>query len=239
MGTVNLPHAGKPDEFARAEAVAGLARDVHDLGRAVARLDALPGRVDALAGRVDEVARLVGELSEAVQALTRRPKAVPAPSWLLLPDDPGVVERVLGELCSWLHAVFLRYPDGAGALPPCWMRHPDVVEELLWLMHAWCAAYQGPAASVQIAGDWHDRQRPGVVRRIRQGAGSCSIEKHMTRPEWDQYPTGAAAVPRLDEVAEMAAWWGTRRDDAAPEPADPAAGTASALPTALANGATR
>lgn len=227
-----------PEGFARADAVAGLARDVHDLHRAVAQLQALPGQVDALTGRADEVGRLVGELSEAVQALTRRPKAVPAPSWLLLPDDPAIVERMLGGLCSWLHAIFLRYPDGVAALPECWLRHPDVVEELLWLMHAWCAAYQGPAASVQLAGDWHDRQRPGVVRRLLRSAGSCSIEKHMTRPDWDQYPTGATAVPRVDEAAEMAAWWGARRDDPAPEPAA-ARTSGSVLPTSVTNGARR
>jgi len=201
--------------------VAGLAREVHDLGRVVARLEALPGRVEEVGEDGAQVRRLLGELSEAVAALGRRPKAVPAPSWLLLPDDPQVVERVLGELCSWLHAVFLRYPDGTGALPECWMRHPDVVEELLWLMHAWCAAYQGATASVQLAGDWHDRQRPGVVRRILRSAGSCSAEKHLTRPEWDQYPTGAPAVPGADEVAVMAGWWGSRRDEAAPEPCTP------------------
>ena len=94
-----------------------------------------------------------------------------------------LVEQVLGELCAWLHAIFLRYPDGAVALPVCWLYHPDVIEELLWLMHAWCAAYQGKGASVQLAGDWHDRQRPGVVRRIKSGAGSCSIERHQTRPD--------------------------------------------------------
>lgn len=223
--------------FARAEAVAGLARELHDLGRAVEQLQVMPAQVDALTDRADEVGRLVGELSEAVQALTRRPKAVPAPSWLLLPDDPQIVERVLGELCSWLHAIFLRYPDGAAALPPCWMRHADVIEELLWLMHAWCAAYQGKAASIQLAGDWHDRQRPGVVRRIQRSAGSCSIEKHLTRPDWDQYPTGAPAVPGIDEVAEMARWWGTHRDDPAPEPLIPA--PASGPPTYVTNGAPR
>ena len=70
--------------------------------------------------------------------------------------------------------MFLRYPDGVAVLPECWLWHPDVVEELLWLMHAWRAAYEGRGASVQLAGDWHDRQRPGVVRRVRTAVGSCS-----------------------------------------------------------------
>jgi hypothetical protein len=198
-------------EFARADALAGVAREVDGLRRAVDPLR-------DIGGRVEDLARLVGQLTDAVTALSKRPGATPAPSWLLLPTDPAAVEQVLGEVCVWLHAVFLRYPDGAAALPPCWLWHPDVVEELVWLMHAWCVAYQGKAASVALAGDWHDRQRPGVVRRIRQNAGSCSIERHQTRPEWEQHPAGATPVPGLDAVASIAGWWAARRDDPAPEP---------------------
>lgn len=201
-------------EFASADAVAGLAREVDGLRRIVDPLT-------VVGGRVDDLGRLVGQLTETVAALTTRPDATPAPSWLLAPTDPAVVEQVLGELCGWLHAIFLRYPDGVTALSECWLYHPDVVEELLWLMHAWCAAYQGKTASVQLVGDWHDRQRPGVVRRIRGNAGSCSVERHQTRLDWDQYPTGAIPVPGVDTVGSMAAWWATRRDEPAPEPAAP------------------
>ncbi|MCW2899256.1 MAG: hypothetical protein JWO67_1521 [Streptosporangiaceae bacterium] len=210
----------KDPEFARADAVAGLAREVDELRRAVDPLR-------DVGGRVDDLGQLVGQLTDAVAALSKRPSAATAPSWLLLPTDPVAVERTLGELCAWLHAVFLRYPDGAAALPECWLRHPEVVEELLWLMHAWCCAYQGKAASVQLAGDWHDRQRPGVVRRIRVNAGSCSVERHQTRPDWDQYPSGAAPVPGLDAVGAIARWWAAGRDDPAPEPVTPPAAIAT------------
>ena len=204
---------GKDPDFARADAVAGLAREVDGLRRTIDPLR-------DVGGRVDDLGRLVGQLTDAVAALSKRPAATPAPSWLLLPTDPVLVEQLLGELCAWLHAVFLRYPDGVTALPECWLHHPDVVEELLWLMHAWCAAYQGKGASVQLAGDWHDRQRPGVVRRIRQNAGSCSIERHQTRPDWEQYPTGAVPVPGAETVGAIAGWWAAHRDD----PAAPHAG---------------
>ncbi len=208
-------------------AVAGLAREVEALRRA---LSEVAETVEPLPDRVDDLAALVAQLTDVVSGLSVRRGPTPAPSWLMLPSDPDVVARVLQELCAWLHAIFLRYPDGVAALPPCWTRHPDVVEELLWLMHAWCTAYQGTGASVQLAGDWHDRQRPGVVRRIRQVAGSCSPEKHQTRSTWDQYPTGAVPVPDAEPaaVAEIAQWWGTRRDDPAPEPS-----TASSLADAL------
>ncbi|WP_246633574.1 DUF2637 domain-containing protein [Pseudonocardia nigra] len=181
------PDEPQPDPEVAA-AVAGLAREVDGLRRTVESLTGMPGRVD-------ELARLVTQLADTVAAVSARPGPTPAPSWLLLPDDEDVVARVLGELCAWLHAFYLRYSDAAASLPECWLWHPEVVEELLWLRHAWCAAYQGKSASVALAGDWHDRQRPGVVRRIKQYAGSCSPERHQARPEWDQTPTGAAPVP--------------------------------------------
>ena len=85
-------------------------------------------------------------------------------------------------------------------------------------MHSWCAAYQGPGASVALAGEWHDRSRAGVVRRIKAAAGSCSIERHQTRPGWDQKPSGAVAVPGLHGVDVLARWWADARDEPAPEP---------------------
>lgn len=208
------PAGNEDDGVEVARSVAGLAREVEALRRAVDPL--LP-----VGDRVDELAGLLAQVTDVVTMLSARPAAAPAPSWLMLPGDEVSARRLLNELTAWLHAIFLRYPDGAMALPECWLYHPDIVEELVWLMHAWCAAYQGPAASVALAGDWHERSRPGVVRRIRGNAGSCSIERHQTRPGWDQAPTGAVPVPGLDTVERMAHWWATARDDPAPEPAAP------------------
>jgi hypothetical protein len=197
-------------EFASAVALAGLAREVEGLRRAVDPLR-------PVGARVDDLARLVGQLADSLAALTTRPGPTPAPSWLMLPADQATVRRVLDQLCGWLAAVYLRYTDAAVSLPECWLWHPDVVEELLWLMHAWCTAYQGKTASVALVGDWHDRQRPGVVRRIRQVAGSCSREKHMTRTGWTTAASGAPEVPAVDAIASIAGWWGLHRDDPAPE----------------------
>lgn len=136
----------------------------------------------------------------------------------MLPTDPDIVRRVLDELAVWLGLVYLRYPDGARALPECWCWHADVVEELLWLMYAWLAAYQGKAASVGLVADWHDRHRPGVVRRIRDIAGSCSIEAHQTRDGWNRYPAGPPVVAGAEALPVVAQWWGACRNKDAPEP---------------------
>jgi hypothetical protein len=203
-----------------AAAVAGLARELEGLRRTVDPLRALDDRVDHLA-------RLVNQLADTLTALSARPGATPAPTWLMLPVDAAMARRVLDELVAWLAVVYLRYPDAAGSLPECWCWHPDVVEELLWLMHAWLAAYQGPNASITLAGDWHDRQRPGVVRRIRQAAGSCSLENHTTRPGWVRHTGAAPAVPGLDALPAIASWWGARRHQPPPEP-QPAPGSVRA-----------
>lgn len=203
--------AGRGGE-APADALAGLAREVDTLRRALGELDGLPTRVDDLTA-------LVVRLTDTVGAALSRPGPRPAPSWLSAPADTAVLGDMLDGLCAWLHTVYLRYPDGVVALPECWLYHPDVVEELLWLMHAWLAAYQGETASVQAAGDWHDRQRPGAVRRIKAQAGGCSLIKHMTRPDRNQHPTGAVPVPGADAVASIATWWAQHRDEPAPEPA--------------------
>ena len=197
--------------YASAAAVAGLAREVEALRRAIEPLRELPARVD-------ELADLVARLAETTAAAgTSRPAPAAAPSWLALPAEVRTAHLVLTELTGWMGGVFLRYPDAAASLPECWLWHPDLVEELLWLMHAWLAAYRDETATVQLAGDWHDRQRPGVVRRIRAVAGTCSLDNHPPR---DSRPTGAP-VPLGAAAAELiATWWATARDQPAPEPTD-------------------
>ncbi|MDN5859340.1 MAG: hypothetical protein L0H84_12030, partial [Pseudonocardia sp.] len=101
--------------------VAGLARQVDRLRTDVDALDGLPARVE-------EVAGLVAQVANAVAALSSRPAPRPAPSWLMAPTDPDLLTHWVGELAAWLRAIFLRYRDGADALPECWLHHAEVVE---------------------------------------------------------------------------------------------------------------
>lgn len=208
------PH---PDPAAAGDVgLAGLARSVDELRR---RMDGL----DPVTGRVDELGRLVSQMADTLATVAARRRPVPAPSWLVAPTDEQQVAALVDELTAWMTAVFLRYPDGVSAVPECWLWHPDVVEELLWLMHAWCAAYQGSDASVAAAGDWHDRQRPGVVTRIRKAAGACSTECHQSRPNWPAETAPPPEVPGLAHASLIVGWWATHRDRMAPEPAPAAA----------------
>ena len=83
---------------------------------------------------------------------------------------------MLTRLAQWVAGVYLRYPDAR--LPDCWLWHPEVVEELLWLHQAWLAAY-AEGARVTAAADWHDRYRPGVLARIKSSADMCALDDHQ------------------------------------------------------------
>jgi hypothetical protein len=191
---------------AREAAVAGLAREVEGLRQTVQQ-------VGPLSKQVEDLARVVQDL--AAQVATAPAGGNAAVSWLALPGEQELAREVLNGLCGWLRVVFLRYPDGVAALPECWLWHPDVVEELLWLMRTWCSAYEDAEASVLRAGDWHDRYRPGVVKRIKQATASCSLENHLPGGS-HHHP--APAVPVADAAEPVAAWWSTAREDTAPEP---------------------
>jgi len=208
------------DTAANSEAMtlAGLAREVEKLYRDMRELRELSRRVDDLAASLAQMAETV--------ITARRPDAdTPTPCWLDHDTDPGRdaatsraahdAERLLGTLGPWVGAVYLRYSDAVSAFPDCWMWHPDVVEELLWLHRAWLSAYD-PEAPVTAVGDWHDRQRPGVVRRVAGYASACSLGAH--RPGGDRH----TPIPRTvtDASAMIAGWWSTGRDQPAPEPTE-------------------
>ncbi len=177
-------------------AVAGLARSVETLTRDVAAMKTglqQTASKTAVARLNDTVAALGNTVASFEDLLTRlaakpgssRGKASdssdgePVRSWLRLPEhDEAAVQAVLSELLPWMEATYLRYATARETLPPCWLWHPEIVEELLWLMDAWTAAYESPEASNKLVGDWHDRQRPGVTRRIGEYAPACDVLAH-------------------------------------------------------------
>lgn len=190
------------------DALAGQVERLRDAQNA-ADVAGLRSRVAALTNALASLASQVAELADAGASTDQ-----PIPSWLWVTGaggellTPDTAATVLDDLIVWLGGVYVRFPDGD--LPDCWLWHPDVVEELLWLREAWWAAYRGRGASVQRAGDWHDRQRPGVVRRVRQAAGACSLREHLD-------PGPPAGVPTADAAAAIGTWWAGSRGPA-PEP---------------------
>jgi hypothetical protein len=175
-------------------AVAGLAREFEAMGALIQRLVDLPDRVAELGG-------LLAQLADEVAEHTKTPQTGGPTSWLAFPTD-GQPAAVLADLGDWMARIYLRFPDAAHHLPGCWLWHPDVVEELLWLRQVWAVAYHPRSGAPTQVGDWHDRYRPGVVRRIRERAGTCSLERHS-----DQAVGAAPVVPVSEAVDLIASWW--------------------------------
>lgn len=144
------------------------------------KLEALGGFVERTSRRVDLAEKLLRVLTEQVAGLAGaaagdEPELPAVRSWLLV-RDAGQASLDLADLVQWLAAVYLRYQHAV--LPSCWLWHPDVVEELCWLRQAHAEAYTSPHASYTKAGDWHDRQRPGVVQRVQKAIGGCELVVH-------------------------------------------------------------
>jgi len=209
--------AHHPDSEAVARtqsAVAGLAREVEAMRRAMQQV--------ATTAELARLQRLVTELGDTVAVHAAAAASGPArgepgqmPSWLCAPADHGNVRALLTDLTRWLDDIYLRYADAARTLPECWLWHPEVVEELTWLMYAWLAAYQADEASVKAAGDWHDRLRPGVVRRVGDYTKGCSLENHLPARA-----TPPARVPLANAAEAITDWWSdpAARREFAPEP---------------------
>jgi hypothetical protein len=235
MAEATNPSPARDGEPPSAAAVAGLAREVEGLRRAVDGLGRSVEAVEALPARVENLAGLVSRLAGKLAAKTASGSQVV--SWLAHDPDEVDAEQLLTALCGWLHQVFLRYVDGARALTDCWAWHPEVIEELLWLWAAWSAAYDDPEAKISAAADWHDRLRPGVVRRIRDTyAKSCSIENHTDGRE---HAGGAVPVPVADAIPVIAEWWTHCRDDPAPVPTDQQLAQAAQAPSRNGTGTRR
>jgi len=213
------PNGGEDEHWPTAASLAGLARQLEALERHVnLELPRLGKRVDLLA---ETVARLAMNATARSNSTAALPTAV---SWLTRSTtsdaEPGSsraahdAEQLLGKLSAWVARVYLRYSDAR--LPDCWLWHPDVIEELLWLQAAWVAAHHHDATPHAI-GDWHDRQRPGVVTRLQKYAGLCSLEAHLAIGERH---THAPEAPTTDAIAAVAAWWVTAREQPGPVPTE-------------------
>jgi hypothetical protein len=151
----------------------------------------------------DLITQLADSVTQGAVRASRREQPAELRSWLLTADPAEAVEA-LADLIEWLDAVYTQYPDGR--LPSCWLWHPPLVEELMWLRAAHSAAYAGERPSVVAVGDWHERQRPGVARRIRAAFNACDLARHAEGKD----RTGLAVpAPLAGAAARVAQTWAT------------------------------
>lgn len=189
----------------------------------------LEDRVASLAGGQDRLTRLVDahsvtieDLGETVMKLwakeggpggeAKGDAAPPRVCWMTL-SDPDLAPQVMEDLVTWLQQVYVQYRNPP---PACWGWHPDIIEELLALRHTHWAAYSDKAPP-QAANDWHEKDLPGVVKRI-----AAAVTKAHTL---DGHCGGNPPVPLPlpGSAARVAVVWAQRGEDwsfTGPEPTE-------------------
>ena len=196
-------------------AVVALGRTVE---RTVRRIGELDGHVHQLATDVHALATRLSAPAAADDETAADDGPPPVRSWLLA-DDPDQAAADLADLIAWLGDVYLRYPDTA--LSSCWLWHPDVVEELWWLRRAHADAYDAESGAWLRVGDWHDRQRPGVARRVRAVLGKCDLSRHRPAQGRPAAASVPVVVPMAGHAAALAVAW-TTTPTGSPDAARPA-----------------
>lgn len=226
------------DETSSAPAGGELAGHVRALARV---LDRTGRKVTSLETHVRQLATDVARLASltATSATSGAPAAEAAGpadgeeggpaavrSWLLAVDPEQAVAD-LAELIEWCERVFLRYPDAM--LGPCWLWHPHVIEELCWLRGAHADAYDPKNGSWMRVGDWHERQRPGVARRVTTVLAKCDLTLHAPGQPHGQPP---AVAPLGGHAGQVAHYW-TAGYGARPEPSPAQYAEANAIQRAM------
>ena len=87
----------------------------------------------------------------------------------------------VSEFVAYLNGRYAWGPEHT--VPPCWAAHGALVEELTTLMWSGWSAFQGPAATPEVAQAWHTYYLSGFMARMvtwvgRQALGECRAQNH-------------------------------------------------------------
>ena len=119
--------------------IIGLGRDVDSLRRLVQQHDrtvrTISGRLADLEVQAGSSATTLAALTEQITELAGGGQELGAHRSWFATTDLAQARSSLVDLVGWLDGVYLQFPDAA--LPSCWLWHPSVVEELLWLRRSW------------------------------------------------------------------------------------------------------
>jgi hypothetical protein len=192
-----------------------VAEQLVELVRQVAGLAAVGTQVGILADRVAELAAGQGGGGDG--------EAAGQVSWYDVDGEQAAA--MLVDLARWVYDVLSHYRTAMQQFSDCWRRHPSVVEGLLALRSAWCAAYRDPEARPTAAVDWHIRQLPGVVELLRDELRGCSELNHGPDGDVERWRRSHPRVPPNDDrLVEYADWWVAHNDpdqEQGPEPGLP------------------
>lgn len=150
-------------------------------------INRLTGELAALADQVTEAAAGLQDQIGDLVTNGRATASPPSAGWCWRDLDDTERRRLLAEVADWLTWLVGRYPLAA-SIPPCWHRHPEMVEEIIAAHRAWAAAYRSPGASPTAPAEWHERWLPGLEQRLtgRWKSRRCDDGHHpTTHPTWE------------------------------------------------------
>jgi hypothetical protein len=140
----------------------------------------------------EELGRQRQQLNEVLHTLSRERN--PPVDWPRL--TAAEARHQWAVLARWIAEVLVPwYEITREELPDCWALHRPAVIELSWLRSAHAQAY-APTSPPHVAGEWHQRWRPGVLTRLAE-----VIDRRLCRPGEHLVPHGEsrggqAARPR-------------------------------------------
>ena len=167
----------------------------------------VPGIAGALLAEQALTSRLSVRLDRVLDELREARDSASVPTEFQDDDDwapwnwrcmPAPVAQVaMSALTEWVDWLRHRYPV-ARTLPPCWRRHPELIEELSALHWAWRAAFHGDEARPSAPADFHGHYLPGVLDRVRRWGVHCG-DVHDPRAEGVYGPPGRPSTASLDD----------------------------------------
>lgn len=207
MPATDPPAGPPPEETAQPLDAQAIGRELDRISRRVQALGEAKGWDDESRG----LWRALRHLDDGLTALLAPATKEGSSAWLLqVGEEPEKLAERLAGLVEWLDKVFVRYPGSE--LSNCWLWHPWIVEELLWLRAYHAQAY-GPQGNPTAQGMWHDQSLPRLLERIRKHP--CDLSKHVPAGQAAKDPVAAPLAGHINAVA--AAWTTTGLP---PEPTD-------------------
>jgi hypothetical protein len=120
----------------------------------------------------------------------------PAPNWRTL--DAATTEKELADLADWVDWFVDRYALRS-VVPPCWVAHGAMTEELSALAAAWRGAYEADDAAPEAGLLWHERLDAWRTRWANWNIDNCNINNH--RPTLDvMWPDAGSTTGGPDTI---------------------------------------
>lgn len=101
--------------------------------------------------------------------------------WCWRDARPGSVEALWAELTAWVDWLLARY-GLEETIPPCWIRHGALVEELTALYAGWYTAYLDVDARGFDPLAWHEALARALGRAREWNRQGCRTDAHREDP---------------------------------------------------------